>query len=259
MSALYEFLQKNQIKQSEALPLVHSTEAYFLKKILRTGKIDASPCKVFKNEHIAYFFVGRPAYKSQVTAEAAYWELPICFIFEYSMDNIKRIYPFDSGAFATKRYPSFIQMMPLNEFEVGNDKNAVPKLIGTFFGSAMNYYRLKPTPDSAFKRDFQVEILNEEILALHKLIESKSDKYDDRRFSVEAQFSEGFDLKERKLLAIVLPDIYLENREIVKLIEQQFSATILSYAIYPLNVSYYYYAIYERVENFYRERGLFNV
>jgi len=51
----------------------------------------------------------------------------------------------------------------------------------------------------------------------------------------------------------------LENRQLINQIEKQLNATILSYAIYPLNVSQYYYAIYERVEAFYRERGLYNV
>lgn len=259
MTALYEFLQKNQIRKARPLPLVHSTQAYFLKKILKTGKVDVAPCNVFKRENIAYFFVGRPSYKTQVTSESEYWELPICFVFEYSIDKLKRLYPFDSGAFAAKRYPSFIQIMKRDEFDVSKDDVAAEKLIGTFFGSPLNYYRLKPISEDFFKNEFQVEVLNEEILALHKLIRSKSDKFDDRRFSIEAQFSESFDFATRKLLAVVVPDIYLENPEIVSRVQDDFHATILSYSIYPLNVSHYYYAIYERIEHFYRENGFFDV
>lgn len=150
-------------------------------------------------------------------------------------------------------------MMQLDDFEVGRDRSAIPKLIGTFFGSAANYFRLKSIKEDVFKNDFQIEILDEEIIALHKLIDAKSDKYDDRRFSIEAQFAEGFDLNERKLLAVVLPDVYLENKEISTRIEKDLAATILSYAIYPLNVTHYYYAIYERVEQFYKDRGFYDV
>jgi hypothetical protein len=32
MTALFDFLQKNQIEKGNLLPAVHSTEAYFIKK-----------------------------------------------------------------------------------------------------------------------------------------------------------------------------------------------------------------------------------
>jgi hypothetical protein len=262
MSALFDFLQKNQIKKSKALPLVHTTEAYFLKKILKSGRIHTSRCDVFsKNGHeeIAYFFVGRPSYKFEVNNESEYWELPTCFLFEYSLANLRRLFPFDSGAFAAKRYPTFIQMMEMSEFQIADDAMATEKLIGTFFGTPSNYYRLKSLSADELRSGYQLEIFNEEILALHKLIRSKSDRFDDRRFSIEAQFSDGFDLKDRKLLAVVLPDIYLESKDLVDKIEGELGAEILSYSIYPLNVSQYYYAIYERVELFYRAKGYFNV
>jgi hypothetical protein len=47
MSVLKAFLERNQITRSNPLPLVHTTESYYLKKILKSGNIEARPCNVF--------------------------------------------------------------------------------------------------------------------------------------------------------------------------------------------------------------------
>ena len=46
MSALYQFLQRNQITKARPLPLVHTTELYYLKRIVDSGAIKAQPCNV---------------------------------------------------------------------------------------------------------------------------------------------------------------------------------------------------------------------
>jgi hypothetical protein len=84
MGALYDFLQKNQIQKGNALPAVHTTEAYFIKKFITSGRIETYNCKFFENEKLSYFFVGRPAFKRTIDYEADYWELPMCFIVKYS-------------------------------------------------------------------------------------------------------------------------------------------------------------------------------
>ena len=58
MSVLERFLQRNQITKARPLPLVHTTESYYLKKIVDTGAIKAQPCNVFTGEKLSYFFVG---------------------------------------------------------------------------------------------------------------------------------------------------------------------------------------------------------
>jgi len=110
MSALQNFLKRNQITKANPLPLVHTTESYYLKKIVGSGIVEARRCNVFRNEKLSYFFVGRAAYKRELHQEAEYWELPACLVFSFFIDGVKRIYPFDSGAFKAKRYPSFINM-----------------------------------------------------------------------------------------------------------------------------------------------------
>ena len=85
MAALFEFLQKNQIEKASTLPAVHSTEAYFIKKFIKSNHIDPQPCKFFRGEKLSYFFVGRPAFKRSFDYEPDYWELPMCFVVEYSV------------------------------------------------------------------------------------------------------------------------------------------------------------------------------
>src|SRR5258706_981135 len=108
MSVLKAFLERNQISRSNPLPLVHTTESYYLKKILKTGYIEARPCNVFTGEKLAYFFVGRAAYKRELSQEAEYWELPSCIVRSFTTHGVKRIFPFDSGAFKAKRYSASI-------------------------------------------------------------------------------------------------------------------------------------------------------
>jgi hypothetical protein len=240
MSALREFLKRNQITEANPLPLVHTTEAYFLKKIVATNKITVQPCNVFAGERLSYFFVGRPAYKKELNAEAEYWQLPVCFVFEFFVDGVRRIFPFDSGAF--KSFPDYIGMMDIKEFEVGSDSRAPHKIIGTFFTSSQNYYRLNPRDQLQFESTFGVELLDEEIKALHKLIQAKGKKFDDRRFAIEMSFDHDVSLLDKKPLAIIIPEVYLTDESFfLSLLD--IGAEIITYPIYPLRKNYFQHPI----------------
>jgi hypothetical protein len=239
--------------------LVHTTESYYLKKIIESGKLSAQRCNVFAGENLSYFFVGRAAYKRDLEQEAEYWELPTCLVFSYFVEGVKRIFPFDSGAFEAKRYPSFVSMMDRSEFEMNaSDVEAPHKLIGTFFTSSRNYYRLQARPKDQFETMFDVDVLDEEMKALHKLIQYKDKKFDDRRFAIEMQFDNDIALKDRKPILAIFPETYLSNDSYIKKIAA-LGAEILTYPVYPLRKEYYYYAIYEKLDNFYSARGYYNV
>ena len=259
MSSLFNFLQRNQIEQGRALPLVHSTEAYYIKQFMKTGKITTAPCKFFKKEKLSYFFVGRPAFKRPNENEVEYWELPIFLIVDFKTVKIKRIFPFDSGAFKRSLYPSYISIMELDEFEVARDPNSVEKLIGTFFTSNSKYFRLEPRSKQSFESKFDVEVLNEEVKALHLLIGDKRAKVDDRRFAIEVQSDQDMMLTSNSVLAVVLPEIYLGDPEVIKFIEEDLEALPITYPILPLNKNYYYQAIYTKVDQFFKDRRLFDV
>lgn len=258
MSLLYDFLQKNSINSSEALPLVHTTRAQYLSKLLDTNTLKASECDVFRGENLNYFFVGRPAYKFELTASAEYWELPICFIMNYDViDQAKRVFPFDSGGFKNKAMPSFITSHDLNEFEISKDSEAAKKIIGTFFGNTKNYFKLKGRENIDFSSYHDISMLDTEIQSIHKLSMSGAKGKDDRNFSIEAQIEGDVELSPSQLMAVIVPDPYLEDYEFLSRVTDNWTCDLLSYDVYPLNPDTFYYAIYNQVETYFRDKGFF--
>ncbi|WP_143748355.1 hypothetical protein [Mesorhizobium carmichaelinearum] len=257
-SVLERFLERNSINSARPLPIVHTTDAYITRKSIETGKLSISPCDRFEGENLLYFFVGRAAYKKNLPEEVEYWELPSCLVFDFQVKNAKRLYPFDSGAFKTKRYPNYVSMMDLDDFSMAPTSNNVERAIGAFFQSNLNYYRLAARRRADFEYDHDVGVLDEEIKALYKLIEDKSRRMDDRRFSIELQFEESFMFSDRKPLLIIIPETYLKNQKYVDKIYRT-GETIETYPVYPLRKDYYYYAIYEKLDSFYRESGFYEI
>jgi hypothetical protein len=259
MSALFDFLQKNQIEKGRLLPAVHSTEAYFIKKFMKSGRIEPQSCKFFGGEKLSYFFLGRPAFKRTYDTEPDYWELPMCFIVQYEAIRKKRTFPFDSGAFKSGLYPTYISMMEIEEFDTEKDSEAAEKIIGTFFGTNRNYYLLKTRPKVDFEGRFDVGVLDEEIKALHKLVTLKDNNVDDRRFAIELQTEHQLELVSDTVLAVVLPESYIEDPRVVAYVEDELEAELITYPLYPLKKDYYYYAIYEKVDHFFRSSGFYRV
>jgi hypothetical protein len=259
VSKLADFLTKNTIKPSGILPLVHTTPSYHLRDIKSQNKLIATECKVFKPDKLNYFFVGRPAYKyASDSSESPFWELPCCFIFDFAAaKSIRRLFPFDSGAFEGKRYPTYIRTFDLTQFEAAAAKDATSRIIGAFFGDVMSYFHLKAKSEDAFKAEFDPTVFDAELLALHKLsCESSPTSFDDRRFTIEIQTDQDVDLTVERPLAVVVPLPYLEDKGFVSHIETTWRAVPISYPVYKFNVASYYYAIYERVEKFFSERHL---
>lgn len=257
-SIFSRFLERNSITPGKTLPLIHSTESYLLKKSLKEGVLKTSSCDVFNNEELLYFFVGRPAYKKEAKMEGEYWELPSCIIFEFDVSSAVRAYPFDSGAFAAKRYPNYINMMDRKDFEISPTWTNIERAIGAFFNTNKDYYRLNPIGEERFKSLHDTDATEEEILALHRLIKDRSKKFDDRRFSIEMQFSESFEFTRKKPLFCVFPEIYVDSPIFMDWINVN-NIILETYPYYPLRKDYFYSAIYEKVEKFYRESNFYEI
>lgn len=256
MSVLYDFLQRNGISQSKSLPLVHTTRAANLQSILRDGSIRRRRCDVFLNEDLNYFFVGRPAYKFDLSRNAKFWELPVCFVMKYDVGiSPRRRFPFDSGGFAKKNLPSFMEPFNLDAFEVAKDFDANRKIIGTFFGSPFNYFRSEPKSNIDPIGQFDISKLDAELHALQQLTVSRDSDFDDRHFVIEEQYDADINLANNQLGAIIIPDIYLEDPCFLELADS-YQCKVISYNTYPLNPEAYYYAIYEHIETYFHDEGL---
>jgi len=258
LSSFGEFLSLNSVQPGGILPLVHGTPAYHIKSIGKSNKIVASPCEVFVGDNLNYLFVGRPAYKRTVDeGETPFWELPCCFIFDFkTIGEIKRIFPFDSGAFVKGLYPSYISMMGADNFEVSAVNDAPSRIIGAFFGDAKKYLELKPKGDHAFEAEFELSPLDAEVRAIHRLaLEKQASSFDDRRLTIEMQTTGDIDLTVTKPLAVIAPNVYFNDKAFLYKVETEWGAQPIGYNLHPLNLSAYYTQIYEQVAEFYRKIG----
>lgn len=256
-SVLQQFLLKNSINPSSYLPIVHTSESYIISKCMESGRLRTSPCDVF-GENILYFFVGRPSYKKLASEESEFWELPSCVVFDFSLSSAKRIYPFDTGAFRKRKYPSFINMMRMEDFEIDVSESSVKRAIGAFFQDNRSYFRLLPRSEADFFGRLDVDATDAEIQALFKLIRSRSSTFDDRRFSLEIQYDRDFEFSERVPIYCVVPEVYIESEKFMRWIDG-YKINLDTYPVYPLRKDYYYSTIYEKVENFYRNNGFYEV
>jgi hypothetical protein len=255
-SSLLRFLRNNNIPDVPGLPLVHTTTAYAMHRILKKKSIQPTPCDVFTGESLAYFFCGRPAYKKQYPDNVAKtWQLPSCIIVDWDIVSIKRQFPFDSGAFQQGKLPDFIDIMDLSEFDAGSNPADARRIIGSFFVDSSRYFKMTPRSSGDFDRTFELTILDAEISALKELSGFMLGKVDDRRFAIEVQTSEPVDLVPGKVLAVVCPEEYLDHEEYVNYIAQ-LGAKPLPYATYPLKTEMYYYTIYNLVFEFFKQHGL---
>jgi hypothetical protein len=260
LTILSDFLLRNAVKPANSLPLLHSTRAYHLRAIKTDNKLIATKCAFFKPDKLNYFFVGRPAYKySSDDSEAERWELPCCFIFDFAtVKNVKRIFPFDSGAYKKKLYPSFINGMPIEHFEASAAPDAAQRIIGAFFGDTKSYFHLNAKDKKPFMAEFSPGAFDAELEALHRLsIEKSPATFDDRRFTIEVQTTNDLDLTVDKPLAVVAPAPYFDDADFLNHVENVWKAQPIPYSMYRLSVREFYSDIYRLVDLFLQGRVSF--
>src|SRR3954452_19547101 len=86
---------------AEELPLVHTTRCEILPYIVASHELrSVNLCDVF-NEHLIYFFYGRPAYRHALGSDpSGNLDLcPVCFVFKpHTIGGaVKRVFACDSG------------------------------------------------------------------------------------------------------------------------------------------------------------------
>lgn len=254
-----QFLQRNAITTGGTLPVVHTTASYNIQQIWHGDTLATAQCDVFTKEEILYFFVGRPSYKlANSSGTANTWQLPCCFIFEFeSLPKAKRVFPFDSGAFAKGRTPDYISMMPLGNFDCATIPDPAARIIGAYFGDTKSYFSLSPKGESDFLAEFSVGVLDAEAHAVHKLFSADKDiKVDDRRATIEIQIPESINLVARKPLAVIAPAPYFDIADFRNHVIDVWKARAIPYPLSPLNTDGYYSDIYNRVKMLYEEMGL---
>ncbi len=230
----------------EKLSLMHTANGEDFLSILSEQKIRTADCKVFRSEKLAYFFLGRPAYKTAVAPDPSFWQLPAVFILKkFPEAKPIRIFPFDSGGLAEKRYEKIIGKIKLENFELTGEGEQIAKAIKYFFGDQERYLSAKAIPYEVVADRIGERTSAFPTLALSKLYNHNFNEIiDDRVRLIEFQFDQDIDLSGGNLRAVIICREWLRDPAIKEMLEAT-GCDVKTYPLFPLRSSDYYSRIYE--------------
>lgn len=210
--AIEEYVEKQKLARP-LLPLCHTSDGYSFEKIIKHEMIKATECKHFESDLI-YFFYGRPAYrtaKGDMAIENSFY-FPVCFVINLNGIQAQpvRVAPFDTGAFAAGlmdqyRHPK----MKISDFIIHNSTEKAPaRIVSGFYGTNRNYLAGKPKAETAKPYD----AFDFETNCYFNIISDRSKGIvDDRKRTIEIQFSENIPLNDRTLNMIVCPSEFADT------------------------------------------------
>ena len=262
MNRFTKYALENSGVVTTPLPLMHTTDAKGFREVVERCKLETNRCTVF-GDHLLYLFYGRPAYRvnSGVEATSISHNFPVCFLLKAgSVRFAKRVYPFDSGAFAGNLFGSHIGDLPLDSFLVDPDPSALGRvpipetpscIVSAFFGNNKGYYWGTPEKNTGpGPLEFEAQCYLD-------LISSKAEThYDDRRGSIEVQLEYPIGLSSDTVQAIVLPGAFLEDDSVKRTILVDWKAIPLTYGTYHTNPSTFVGVVIEKVAGFLESNGM---
>lgn len=252
---LNEFIRQSETEGRELPPFVHTTPSARIVEILRDSKLLVTECNVFC-ERLCYLFVGRPAYKWKSDGEASVWQLPfVVLVNNIDTLSLKRIYPFDTGAFSSRRLPDYITLFNRENYNVGKNVLDAERIIKTFFTNTKNYMNGKAKSEDDMRETYNLGVKHQEISALARLYNDKSNSsFDDRSKVIELQISEDLNISKENVIGLVLPKQYADDADIQSAISK-LECEVETYGEFPLNVDNYYGMIYQSVNHIMRRKG----
>jgi hypothetical protein len=255
--SLAEFLTKKNLPSDLTLPWVHSASAASLFSILEDEKLLAINCDVFKGEKLVYFFVGRPAYKIPRVENPSEWQMPVVFVVRFNKPPpIKRVFPFDSGAFHKGRMPSYISLFPIGAFELATDMAMAGRLVSFYFKTQKRYFDRQATGDQEMREEHDLDITHDQILALGKLYRDRdAAKLDDRAAAIEIQIAEDIPLEKSNVLGVVVPAEYKRHKDMREALKA-LTPNVEAYDIMPLGTDAHYGLVYDCVKKIYKKAGI---
>ncbi|WP_242216860.1 hypothetical protein [Shinella zoogloeoides] len=251
---LAEFLTEQGTNFHSGLPLVHSTESANIWTMLKKEQVSVTPCDTFTGENLAYFFHGRPAYR-KFHKNPQDWELPFVLVLKSTcLLNVRRIFPFDSGAFHRSRLPSYVARFDAEGYDVAGNAAAIDLLIDIFFGGDGAYFHGKAKPRNEVSRRNGLSMRHAQVLALCALYNREHLEADDRSLAIEVQTDRDVSIKDN-LLGAVLPRSYFDDTILKKYFKER-GVHVRQYDVYPINTEAYVSIVYEEVKAIYRKLRL---
>lgn len=217
MDAVRENYYHKHIEDSprvlEAMPFVHVCDCFTFRKILATGVIAPTLCKVF-DKQLSYFFYGRPSYRvgSADSTSNAMSMFPICFILEPNqITSISDAYPFDTGAFRAGIFSRYVHpKADVSDYKLVGELEFLQKFVGYFYSSNSSYYDGVSTISNG-----NLPAMAFELQSLHQMITSQTtEEFDDRCHTIEIQTDQAIDLTSGGIKAMVLPSSIASDPEI---------------------------------------------
>ena len=243
-----------------ALPLTHITRAYSFDEMLEGEALEPSHCDVFK-EPLIYLFYGRPAYRAKLGNNARLeFEWPVVFIFHPDkISSIKRLFPFDTGAFSIGLYESFFDRKArLDDFSLEPSLEAARTVVSAFYVDQKEYFL------GSTRKNIDLPIRQFEAQGLFELARlpgdqsqaTKSGGRDERSSAIEIQVSEPIAFKDA-LLAIVLPEAYLDDAEVKAALSRWGVQIVETYpSLHNTSGDVWVGQVYNIVYGLYRKLGL---
>ena len=215
---------------AEELPLVHTTRCEILPYIMASHELrSVTPCDVFQ-EHLLYFFYGRPAYRHTLGAEpTANLDLcPVCFVFKPHTigSKAKRVFACDSGAVHNGYFKDHLFPPDRDEMQLDTTIDSARKLVPLVFGDNSRYYIGEANP--GLPASFAPGTPAARFHAL--LNDTSAGAGDDRRSAIEVQLDSPVKL-EHHLLYVILPMDKLNEPEIRKVILENWQTDPIGYTV----------------------------
>lgn len=113
---------------------MHTTTAYSFAEFCDQDELKPETCRHF-NEKILYLFYGRPAYRTESAGFTDLsFNLPIIFVFDPErIEQIRAIYPFDTGALFLNLYRRFFDTKSRPEdYKMPGSLEYAKKLVGIY-------------------------------------------------------------------------------------------------------------------------------
>ncbi len=244
----------SEIPCSPGLPLMHCTKSEYFFDMISLRALAKRQCRVF-NEELVYLFYGRPSYRpyrqEENTSLTAF--RPVALIFRPDLDiPIKRIYPFDTGAFFDGLYAQYIPAHAnLANFEIDPGLEHASRSVSLFFKSNKNYYRGRAVSAVA------APPTNLTISSLLGMFRAQGlSKVDDRKSAIEIQSSETIVLDAASVMAVCMPGDYCEDEGLYSLLTEAWGADIIEYDIYHDSPVHDIREVMARVKDYLETKGL---
>lgn len=231
------------------MPLCHTCDGFAFMHATTNNTISIAPCDKYPGESLAYVYYGRPAYRSDKMKKGASkmpMHFPTCFVLKpEAITNIKRILPFDSGAFKTNLFDNYFHPRhTCEDFQLEPTLDMPGRLVHLYYGSNKQYYHGQPEPKTIPETEFEIKAYCELIR------ETAVSELDDRASSIELQSDISINLSKDNVLLVILPVVFMDDQNIKETIINNWGASIRTYSAHRSRPNEYIALFYEIISEY---------